>query len=162
MGKHGYPVNRNKIRRGELLAQAEQIDRDLNAIRKALRKPFDVEEAKGQLTIPQKAVMQVVVRNHGISLKDLGRQVSLAHSTVSGIVDRLTKRGMIERRADPVDGRLARIYPMREVQEFISNLLPSLTHGPLEEALKRTSKDDRLSICVALRRLRELLDDPSA
>ena len=55
----------------ELRAQAEQIDRELNAIRKTLRKPLDVEESKGQLTIPQKAVMQTVVRNHGISLKDL-------------------------------------------------------------------------------------------
>jgi hypothetical protein len=72
-----------KLRSGELLGQAEQIDRNLNAIRKALRQPLEVEEAKGQLTIPQKAVMQVVVRNHGISLKDLGKQVQLAHSTIA-------------------------------------------------------------------------------
>jgi len=144
----------------ELRAQAEQIDRDLNAIRKTLRKPLDVEESKGQLTIPQKAVMQIVVRNHGISLKDLSKQVNLAHSTVSGIIDRLTKRGMIERRSDPTDGRIARVYPTRKVQEFISNLLPTLAHGPLEKALQRGTKDDRTSICNALHRLRELLNDP--
>ena len=143
----------------ELRTQAEQIDRDLNAIRKTLRKPLDVEESKGQLTIPQKAVMQTVVRNHGISLKDLSKEVNLAHSTVSGIIDRLTKRGMTERRADASDGRIARIYPTKEVREFISNHLPALTHGPLENALKRGTKDDRTSICNALSRLRELLDD---
>ena len=145
----------------ELRAQAEQIDRDLNAIRKTLRKPLDAEESKGQLTIPQKAVLQIVVRNHVISLNELAKRANLAHSTVSGIVDRLTKRGMTERRSDPTDGRIARIYPTTEVQEFISNLLPSLAHGPLEEALKRATKDDRASICNALHRLRELLDVPS-
>ena len=31
----------------ELRAQAEQIDRDQNAIRKTLRKPLDAEESKG-------------------------------------------------------------------------------------------------------------------
>jgi DNA-binding MarR family transcriptional regulator len=155
-------VNKDKLRGGELRAQAEQIDRDLSAIRSALRKPLDVEESKGQLTIPQKAVMQIVVRNHGLSLKELCKQVHLAHSTVSGIIDRLTKRGMIERRADSKDRRLARIYPTKEVQKFISNLLPSLTHRPLEEALKRATKVDRALILDAVRRLRELLDDPPA
>jgi len=155
-------VNQSKVRRNELLAQVEQIVRDLGAIRSALRRPLDVEESKGRLTFPQKGVMQVVVRNHGISLNDLSKQVNLAHSTVSGIVDRLTKRGMLEKRADTKDGRLVRIYPTQEVQQFISNLLPSLTHGPLEEALKRATKDERSSICEALRRLRELLDNPPA
>ena len=108
-----------KLRSGELLAQAEQIDLDLNAIRRVPRQPLDVEEARGQLTIPQKAVMQVVVRNHGIRLKDLGKQVHLAHSTVSGIIDRLSKRGMVQRRADPKDGRLARFYPTKEVEAFM-------------------------------------------
>jgi DNA-binding MarR family transcriptional regulator len=42
--------------------------------------------------VPQSAVIQAVVKHDGISLKDLSREVSLAHSTVSGIVDRLEKR----------------------------------------------------------------------
>ena len=37
--------------------------------------------------------MRIVVRNDGISLKELSAAVNLAHSTVSGIVDRLEKRG---------------------------------------------------------------------
>jgi len=140
-----------------LPALAEQMDRDLGAIRRALRKPLEIEESKAALTAPQKNVMQAVVRNKGISLKDLGREVSLAHSTVSGIVDRLAKRGMLERRLDPNDGRLSRIYPTREVEKFVRNVLPGLTRGPLEDALRRATKAERTSIGEALRRLRELL-----
>ncbi len=85
-------------RRG-LSAEVEEMERSLGAIRRALRKPLDAEVAKGNLTAPQTGVMQAVVRSNGISLKELSHAVSLAHSTVSGIVDRLEKRGMIERRA---------------------------------------------------------------
>ena len=48
-------------------AQAEKMEQDLSGIRRALRKPLEAEVAKGELTLPQGAVMREVVRNHGIS-----------------------------------------------------------------------------------------------
>jgi DNA-binding MarR family transcriptional regulator len=133
------------------------MERDLGTIRRALRRPLEVEVAKGNLTVPQIGVMQVVVRNKGISLKDLSHAVSLAHSTVSGIVDRLEKRGIIERRPDETDGRISRIYPTAVVSEFVRERIPALTRGPLEDALERASEKERAEISTALRRLRELL-----
>jgi DNA-binding MarR family transcriptional regulator len=159
MRKSGHPLTKETRQRNEIAAQAEQIERDLSGIRRALRKPLEAEFSKGELTVPQKAVMQVVVHNHGINLRDLCREVSLAHSTVSGIVDRLVKRGMAERRSDPEDGRVARIYPAAVVLEFIRDRIPALTMGPLERALGRATREERAAINNALRRLRELLGD---
>jgi len=139
---------------------AAQIDADLGAIRRALRRPLETEIARGQLTTPQMAVMRVVVRRPGISLKDLSREVSLAHSTVSGIVDRLEKRGMLERRADPEDGRASLIWPTHIVTGFVRDQLPLLSRGPLEAALARATEADRAAIASALHRLRELLEEP--
>jgi DNA-binding MarR family transcriptional regulator len=99
-----------------------------------------------------------VVRSDGISLKDLSQAVSLAHSTVSGIVDRLEKRGMIERRTDETDGRISRIYPTAAVSEFVRDQIPALTRGPLESALERATEAERTEISRALERLRELLE----
>jgi len=135
------------------------MEQDLSAIRRALRRPLETEVARGELTVPQTAVMRVVVRQGGISLKDLSREVSLAHSTVSGIVDRLEKRGMIERRADPQDGRTSRIYPTPAVAEFVRERIPQLSRGPLETALQRATIGERAAIAKALRRLRELLEE---
>jgi DNA-binding MarR family transcriptional regulator len=134
------------------------MEQDLGFIRRALRKPLESEVAKGELTMPQTAVMRVVVRNPGIVLRDLSREVSLAHSTVSGIVDRLEKRGLIERRADPQDARTSRIYPTAAVVEFVREQLPRLSRGPLEGALERATEAQRAAIGKALRRLRELLE----
>jgi DNA-binding MarR family transcriptional regulator len=142
----------------DLAAQARRLERDLSGIRRALRKPLEAEVARGELTVPQAAVMQSVVAQHGISLKDLSREVSLAHSTVSGIADRLEKRGMIERRPDPLDGRVSRVYPTAVVMEFVRDRIPALTSGPLESALARATEEERRAIERALRHLRELLE----
>lgn len=144
--------------RTEFAAQVERIDQDLSAIRRVLRKPLVAQIVRGELTPPQTAVMRVVVRTHGISLKDLSREVSLAHSTVSGIVDRLEKRGLIERRPDPADGRFARIYPTAVVDQFVREHIPALRLGPLQSALERAGEDERAAIAQSLRRLRELLE----
>ncbi len=141
-------------------AQAARMERDLSGIRRAMRKPLEAEIAQGELTVPQMAVMRVVVGAEGISLKDLSRKVSLAHSTVSGIVDRLEKRGMIERRTDAEDGRVSRIYPSPAVAEWVRDRLPALGAGPLHAALKRASETERAQIACALSRLRELLEQP--
>jgi DNA-binding MarR family transcriptional regulator len=143
-----------------LAAQAAQIEGDLAAIRRAMRRPLEAEYARGNVTVPQKAVMQVVVETPGITLKDLSHAISLAHSTVSGIVDRLEDRGMIERRQDAADGRLTRLYPSAAVAQFVRERIPALRSGPLNEALARASVDDRLRIAKALERLRELLESP--
>jgi len=141
-----------------IAAQAERMDRDLGAIRRALRKPLEAEMARGELTVPQSAVMSVVVRHDGISLKDLSREVSLAHSTVSGIADRLEKRGMIERRADPADGRVSCIHPTTAVAEFVRKQLSALSRGPLQAALERAAPGECNELERAVRRLRELLE----
>jgi DNA-binding MarR family transcriptional regulator len=141
-----------------IAAQAEQIGQELGRIRRALRRPLEAEIAAGGLTLPQTAVMRVVVRRNGLSLKELSREVSLAHSTVSGIVDRLERRGMIQRRPDPADGRTSRIYPSAPVAEFVRERIPQLSRGPLEAALARATDAERKQIGDALRRLRELLE----
>ena len=143
----------------DLGAQAEQMEQDLGGIRQALRSPLDAEVARGELTAPQTAVMREVVRSEGISLRDLSRAVSLAHSTVSGIVDRLEKRGLIERRPDPEDGRVSCIYPTTPVRRICagthSDAQPRTAAGRAQHAQARKNET---TIGAALRRLRELLE----
>jgi DNA-binding MarR family transcriptional regulator len=84
---------------------AREIEEHLSAVRQILRQPVEAEFARGNLTAPQRSVMQALFHSGGLSLKELSRRVGLAHSTVSGIVDRLEKRGLATRRPDPADGR---------------------------------------------------------
>src|SRR5215470_5098892 len=93
----------------ELRQLALELEQHLTAIRQEIRRPVEAEFAKGGLTGPQRSVMQALVQSGGGSLKELTARVGLAHSTVSGIVDRLKRRGLVERRPDLNDRRHTRI-----------------------------------------------------
>jgi DNA-binding MarR family transcriptional regulator len=148
-------VNRSKP--AGLTEVAEEIDRDLRAIRRTLQRPLAAEIARGELTAPQRGIMQILVRSDGLSLKELSRQAGLAHSTVSGIVDRLEKRGMVAREPDAGDGRRSRIAVSAAVREFVRDKLPEIAVQPLVEALERASPGQRRKIVEGLRTLRRLL-----
>src|SRR5215471_2752024 len=109
-------------RRGEdteLRQLALEIEQHLTAIRQKVRRPVEAEFAKGGLTGPQRSVMQALFWSDGLSLKDLTTRVGLAHSTVSGIVDRLEKRDLLERQPNLNDRRHTRIVVSSVVREFM-------------------------------------------
>ncbi len=140
---------------------AARIDRDLRAIRQRLREPAEAEFARGRLTGTQRGVMQALVQSGELSLKELSRKMGLAHSTVSVVVDRLEKRGMVRRQTDGKDRRVSRILPSPAVQQFLRNTLPRLELNPLADALKRAGPREREQIAAALERLRRLVEHNS-
>jgi DNA-binding MarR family transcriptional regulator len=141
-----------------LARMAEEIDLHLKAVRQILQRPVEAEFTRGNLTGPQRSVMHVVVQSDGVTLKDLSRQVGLAHSTVSGIVDRLEKQGLVERKTDTGDGRISRIAASKAVREFLRDKLPGLTIHPLVEALRRAKPAERNQIVDGLKTLRRIVE----
>jgi DNA-binding MarR family transcriptional regulator len=141
-----------------LLKLAQEVDQHLSFIRQKLREPLETEFARGGLTGPQRMVMQALVQSEGLSLKQLSRQVSLAHSTVSGIVDRLQARGMVVRQKDESDGRATIIAPSSAVRDFLTHRMPELTMSPLTEALRDATDSERASVLRGLKKLRTLVE----
>src|SRR5271156_5082828 len=141
---------------------AQEVDQHLSIIRQRLREPLETEFARGGLTGPQRMVMEALVRSDGLSLKQLSARVSLAHSTVSGIVDRLQARGMVVRQRDVADGRATVIAPSSEVRDFLSNRMPELAISPLTEALRGASSSEQATVLRGLRKLRALIEQSRA
>jgi DNA-binding MarR family transcriptional regulator len=137
---------------------AQEIDQHLSIIRQRLREPLETEFARGGLTGPQRMVMQALVQSEGLSLKQLSAQISLAHSTVSGIVDRLQARGMVVRSRDEADGRATVIAPSAPVRDFLANRMPELAISPLTEALRGASNSEQATVLRGLRTLRALIE----
>lgn len=142
----------------DLDSLARSIELELREISQALRRPLEAEYARGELTAPQRIVMQTLYYSQGMSLKELCERVSLSHSTVSGIVDRLQAKGMVTRSIDSTDRRLTRIAVTAAVRQFMQEQAPRLTAQPLVEALGRVSEQDRRTIRRGLRVLREALE----
>jgi DNA-binding MarR family transcriptional regulator len=142
----------------ELVKLAQEVDQHLSFLRQRLREPLETEFARGGLTGPQRMVMQALVQSEGLSLKQLSRQVSLAHSTVSGIVDRLQARGMVVRQKDESDGRATVIAPSSEVRDFLVNRMPELAMSPLTEALRDATDSEKATVLRGLKKLRALVE----
>jgi DNA-binding MarR family transcriptional regulator len=140
---------------------AQALDRDLRAIREILRRPMESEIAREGLTGPQVAIVQILVHAGPLSVKELSRQAGLAHSTVSGIVDRLAQRGILHRAADEHDARFTRIAVTGEVEAYLQKTLPALTQHPLADALRRATPAQRKLILGGVNTLRRLLEPHS-
>ena len=141
-----------------LLKLAQEVDQHLNVIRQKLREPLETEFASGNLTGPQRLVMHALVLSEGLSLKQLSAQVSLAHSTVSGIVDRLQGRGFVVRQRNEADGRATVIVPSAAVRDFLSNRMPELVISPLTRALRGASEGEKATVLRGIRKLRDLIE----
>jgi DNA-binding MarR family transcriptional regulator len=140
-----------------ILDLAQEIDRHLNAIRQRLREPLETEFAKGCLTGPQRIVMQALLQSEGLNLKELSAGVGLAHSTVSGILDRLQARGLVTRLRSNKDRRTTLIHPSAEVKSFREQV-PALAISPLVHALGSATPLERATILKGLEQLRALVD----
>lgn len=141
----------------QLRTLAQQTERQLNVIQRSMRQRLQAEFARGNLTGPQRLVMSVLIRNQGLSLKQLSQAVSLAHSTVSGIVDRLVQQGLIERQPHPTDRRITLLTASPAVRKFLHTRMPQLALHPLLEAMRRATPAERKSITKALNTLARLL-----
>jgi DNA-binding MarR family transcriptional regulator len=60
------------------------------------------------LTMPQAQLLCVLIPRP-FGMFELAKTLGLAKSSVSGLVDRCEKRGLVRRESDPVDGRAFRV-----------------------------------------------------
>jgi len=149
-----------RVRRERDISElAREVEGSLRAIQRAMRRPLQAEIARGELTAPQMAILSILVGAEGLSLKELSERAALAHSTVSGIVDRLESRGLVAREPDAADGRFSRIVVTEPVRAFVHDKLPQLAVQPLAEALRRATQTQRLKIAEGVRTLQQLLGE---
>jgi DNA-binding MarR family transcriptional regulator len=142
----------------DLTALAREIDTELRAIRELVRRPLEMEFAKVQLTGPQQSAMAALISSDGLSLKELSAQLGLAHSTTSGIVDRLERDGLVKRTTGHSDRRFTTIVVTDEVRTFVNETMPQISIHPLVEALRQAAPAERTIIAEGLRTLRRVLD----
>ncbi len=89
-------------------------------------------------------VMIAVIEQPGITVNELARTLRMAKSQVSGIVSSLGSQGVLEKRGDPEDQRLTRLYPTeagvrqaREWREIFRSALADAVHGMTEDEADR-------------------------
>jgi DNA-binding MarR family transcriptional regulator len=88
------------------------------------------------VTAPQRVVMRVIGRTPGIGPREIATTLGLHPSTLTGVLSRLERDGLIDRRADPADGRRSRIWLTRSGRR-IDRERKSTVEAAVRRALRR-------------------------
>jgi len=143
---------------------AAAVSDHLEAIRRVLRESIWAEARRYPipLTPPQVTALEVLVDHTretggGLSVSELSSRMGLAHSTVSGIAARLERHGLLTRTARPDDRRYTRLELTGPVRDWLDRDLPAARLGPLVDALRNATDEERSAIVDGLAALRRLL-----
>jgi len=141
--------------------QANEIIDIFKNIKKTLRYKFEKLAKQYGFTEPQLAVIFHLYHMPSITLNELSEHMMLTKSTVSGIVDRLTKQGVVTREI-PKDNR--RIVKLSISEEFkknndICNMKKKFISGLISDSIKNMDPAEVEKIIYGLRQFNLLLNN---
>jgi len=109
------------------------------------------------MTGPQLAVLREAGRLGATSVSALARAVHLSQPTVTGILDRLSRRGYIERVRDQSDRRSVKVVVTMAGQRFLNDA-PSLLQDRFRRELVKLSDWERSMILATLQRIAAMME----
>ncbi len=145
----------------DVAAQARRLERDLSAIRRALRKPLEAEVARGGLNCAPGGRDADSGRASGHQPQGPEPRSGAWHIQPLGRHRRPAGEAGNARAPATRSGRWPHEpHPSHRCcgGKFVRDRIPELTSGPLERALARAHAGERGAIERALHRLRELLE----
>ncbi len=104
-----------------------------NAARLSARR-LSMKLAGYNVTPPQWGVLVALWEQDGLSLSELAKRSFFDGPTMTGIVDRLEKAGLVERKRDSTDRRVISVYLTPEGRELQSRL-PALSEEANQDAV---------------------------
>lgn len=74
------------------------------------------------LTRPQARLIAYLLRYPGITQIELCEYIGVGRMAMSGLIDRMESKGLVNRVDDPADGRVKRIFLTREARKMRSDI----------------------------------------
>ncbi|MFW5845691.1 MAG: MarR family winged helix-turn-helix transcriptional regulator [Planctomycetota bacterium] len=109
------------------------------------------------VTGPQLVCLIAVAEHEGLTVSQLSQAVYLSSSTVVGILDRLERRGLLERRRGTHDRRQVLIHPTATGLALLQ-AAPSPLQQALCTGLDDMAETERDEICICIEKLVHILE----
>lgn len=133
-------------------AQAREIwELLLELSRTHLRERLAVTIAAFELSLPQAHALQVLEPGRAVPMRDLAARLHCDASNITGIVDRLEARGLVERRPAPGDRRVKALVVTDKGVALRASLVERLHRVP--PALAGISTEEQRTLLDLLRRI---------
>jgi DNA-binding MarR family transcriptional regulator len=111
-------------------------------------------------TMPRFDLLANLAREDGQTLAALSRRMLVTAGNLTGLVDRAERDGVVERRADPRDRRLSRVYLTPDGHKLVRSLLPEHA-AHIADLLRGLDAGDRRELRRILGKLRDSLAFPA-
>ena len=96
---------------------------------KAFQKAFDLElRNKAGITITQSKVIFSLYLHSGLTQRELADKIGVESPTLVPIIDKMEEDGYVERRSDPNDRRIKRIYTTSKTDSLWDSVMECATH----------------------------------
>jgi DNA-binding MarR family transcriptional regulator len=136
---------------------ADQTGFLIGDVSRLLRRVFDVRARSLGITRPQWKLLTTLARNEGANQGRLADLLDVEPISLCRMIDRLAESGFVERRADPSDRRVWRIYLTDNSRPILSDLR-ALADELLEQALDGLSRQETEQLAASLQRIRRNLE----
>ena len=132
-----------------------ELWQSVRSIYRAALKRLNARLAKEKITFSQYSVLLALSREGPMQMNRLGEHMLVAPANVTGLVDRMAKKGYVRRRRDPGDRRLFVVEPtvdgarvFRNIsgrfRQYVGRLGSELTHEEFSVTLGALEKVRRM------------------
>jgi len=94
----------------------------IHDVARQLRRHFDTEAQRHDLTLPQWRVIGQLAMTDGVSQVSLAGLCETDPMTISGVVERLEAKGLVERQPDPDDSRAKIVLITDKARELVAEM----------------------------------------
>lgn len=122
-------------------------------VSRLMRRSFDQRARSIGVTRAQWRVLTMLVRHEGINQGGLAELIEVEPITLCRMVDRLTEASLVERRPDPNDRRVWRLFMTDKARALLSDL-KILAADLTEEAMDGISQCEQAQLCNLLETIR--------
>lgn len=134
-------------------------------IEKYLRKVDYIIRKKGReilndfnITVPQFTALQILIGEGDLTIGELSQKMTLACSTITDLIDRMEKSGLVVRKKDEKDKRVVRVEVQPIGYEIVQKVLDKRIDY-LAEKLKGFKDEDKKFLKEALESLYGAMKD---
>ncbi len=134
-----------------------EIMQSLRRIFKAIQDYYYEVSDKFGITGPQLWGLKTISKNESLPLGELSKKMYLHPSTITGLIDRLEKKGYVERDRDQRDRRVVKILLTPKGKGLVKRA-PNPIQGKMIYGLRKLNKEELHSIYDSVRRLVEIME----
>ena len=141
----------------DALSLEDQIIAALRRISRAIDLRSRLLLKRHGLTVPQLAALKAIQRAGSTTIGSLAREIHLGHATVTGILGRLEKNGLVKRTRGSQDRRSV-LVELTEAGSRLVDEAPSLLQDRFREELTCLQEWEQTMILATLQRIATMMD----